>query len=164
MKLSQDVEKTIFPLKIVWLALVASMFVYALVFTYVRGVGFIDEKDIGAIKNIFLITACIPFVFTLICSKNKDWLVSKLGNNSKAPYLKMMKEEDQKYLSRFGAYFISHIIIWVINESGAIIAFVLSFISGNFTYYLVFASIAILLNLFLFKPDYKNFISRNRFV
>jgi hypothetical protein len=140
------------------------MVVYAIVFVYVRGVGFVDEKDISAIKNIFFIAASIPIIFTLFCSKNKDWLISKLSQNSNAPYLKMMSDEDRNYLSRFGGYFMSHIIMWMLNEAGAVIAFILSFISGNFTYYLIFASAATFINLFLFKPDYKNFISRNRFV
>ncbi len=164
MKLSQDVEKTIFPLKIVWLALIASMFVYSLFFISVRGVSFVDEKDIGNLKNILLFIASTPFVFTLISSQKKDWLVSKLGSNAKAPYLKTMSEEEQNYLSRFGAYFISHVIVWALNEGGAIIGFILSFITGNFTYYIAFASVAIFMNLFLFKPDYKNFMRRNKFV
>jgi len=159
MQMSQNIEKSIFPMRIIWLALMGSILIYALVIFQIKGVSLTDVKDIQAIKNILFPAAFIPFLFTFICSLNKRWLITKLVRKNPAPFLKNMEESDQKYLKSFGGYFIFHILMWVINEMSAILGFMLSFLSGNFTYYIVCGVFALLSNLILFKPDYKKFVS-----
>jgi hypothetical protein len=165
-QMSQDVEKTIFPLKILWIALSASLLVYAFVIFKVLGISFVDVKQVDTMKSTILPFSYLPFVFTFLVFTKKEWVLRKFflkGNRNLpykskvAPYLKGMTEEDQQYLSEFSPYFIFHILMLAINDSGAILGFVLTFSSGNFSYYLLNGSIALAFNILLFKPNYKKF-------
>jgi hypothetical protein len=159
-QLSQDVEKTIFPLKIIWLALSASILIYAFVILKTQGISFEDTKDSNGLKNVLLPFSFIPFVLTFFVSTKKNWLLNKFFIKKKsrsAPYLKSMSDNDQKYLAQFSPYIVFHVLAWAINESGAILGFLIAFTTGNFTYYFINGSIALVFNLMLFKPNYKNF-------
>lgn len=80
----------------------------------------------------------------------------------KAPYAKHMNPEDKKTLSFYSGYFVVHLIMWALNEAGAIFGFLLSFLSGNIKYYLITASIALFINNILLKPNYFKFIKGKR--
>ena len=161
MQLSQNIEKTIFPMKIIWLALMASIAIYAFVIFQIKGIHFEDLKNIDAMKTVLFPAAFVPFIFTFFCSLKKNWLIKKLIRGNTAPYLKNMETSDQEYLKSFGAYFIFHILMWVINEMSAILGFMLSFISGNVTYYIICGSFALASNFILFKPNYQKYNSQN---
>ena len=159
-EMSQDVEKTIFPLKIIWLALSASLLAYVFVIFKVLGISFVDVKEIDSIKNTLLPFSYLPFLFTFLVYTKKDWVLKKFfikKNGSNAPFLRSMKESDQEYLAEFGSYFAFHILMLAINESGAVLGFIISFTSGNASYYFLNGSIALAFNLLLFRPNYKLF-------
>ena len=160
-QMSQDVEKTIFPIKVIWLALCGALLVYALLIFQVKGIFFEDQTNIDHLKKILYPLSIFPLVFTLLIYKNKNWVIGKITRKNKkniAPYLTSMSRDDQEYLKVFGAYTIFHIVVWILNECAAILAFILTFSSGNFSYYLVVSVVALTLNLFFFNPNYKKFM------
>ena len=160
MQLSQDIEKTIFPLKLIWFALSASLLVYAFVIYQTHGFSLIDLRESGSLKKTLLPFSYIPFLFTFFTFSKKNWILNKFFVKKKvsnAPYLKAMSEYDREYLAQFSPYMVFHILMWALNEMGAVIAFVVTFTSGNFTYYIINGSLALLFNLLLFKPNYKAF-------
>ncbi len=166
MHLSQNIEKTLFPLKLIWFALMAALAVYAFILIYIKGFNFVDTSNIDSLKKVMIPMTIVIFVFTLFVSKNKNWLIEKMTSkkSESAPFLKAMDESDRKYLKNFGSYFVFHIILWAINESGALLGFLLSFVSGNFIYYIATSTTALIFNFVLYKPDYKQFMEGKNIV
>lgn len=157
MHVSNEVHKMIFPIKIVWLALAASMVIYGILLYSTGKTGFVDLKDIEKMKSILFPISFIPFIFSILFSRKLKSIIRKT-NMDTAPFAKHMEVEDKKTLSYYSSYFIVHIILWALNEAGAILGFVLSFVSSNIQYYLVTASLALFINIFLLKPNYLKFI------
>lgn len=161
MQNSTDVKRIVMPLTIVWLALAGSLLMYVGVLIYLGKSSFTDVKDVGNLKSILMPMSYLPFIVTFIFYKKKDALIRK-GNMDRTPYAHGLNEEDKKTLSYYGSYFVIHIIFWAINESGAILGFVLAITTGNISYYLYPAVIALFLNLVIMKPNYFQFIQGKR--
>ena len=157
METSKEVAKMTMALKIVWLALSASMIMYVILLVALGKTAMVDAKDISSLKDIIFPISFVPFVFTIIFSRKINVLVKK-SNMDKAPFAKHMKPEDKKTLRYYSGYFVVHLIMWVLNEAGAVFGFLLSFLSGNIKYYLITAGIALFINNILLKPNYLKFI------
>lgn len=163
MHYSSDVQKTVMPIKLIWLALSASLIVYVFVIYTTHGFSTVDNREVGNLKSILMPLSYVPFIFTFLFYKKKDALIRNNNNMTNVPYARGFNEEDQKVLSYYGSYFVIHIIFWAINEAGAILGFVLAFTSGNILYYAYPAAIALFLNLVVMKPNYFVFIQGKRF-
>ena len=161
METSREVKKMTNAISIVWIALSASMIMYAIVLFVIGKTAMVDVKDITSLKEIIYPVAFIPFVFTIIFSRKLNTIIKK-SNMDKAPFAKHMNPEDKKTLSFYSGYFVVHLVMWALNEAGAIFGFLLSFLSGNIKYYLITASIALFINNFLLKPIYFKFIKGKR--
>ena len=161
MQYSQDVKKIVMPITLVWLALSASLIVYGGVLFYMGKTSMTDLKDVGNLKNILMPLSYLPFIVTFIFYKKKDAII-RSGNMDRSPYAQGLNDQDKQTLRYYGSYFVVHIIMWAINESGAILGFVLSFTTGNLSYYLYPAIIALFLNLVVMKPNYYHFIQGKR--
>jgi hypothetical protein len=157
MEASKEVEKMVMTIKIVWIALSASMVMYIILLVALGKTSMMDVKDITSLKEIIYPVSFLPFIFTLIFSRKINTLIKKT-NMEKAPFAKHMLPEDKRTLSYFPAYFIVHVVMWALNEAGAILGFLLSFLSGNIQYYLITAGIALFINNLLLKPNYLKFI------
>lgn len=157
MKISNDVKKMMMPIYLIWIALIISMLVYLVLLIYLGKTALVDTRDISNMKNIIFPMSFIPFVFTFIFSRKMGSLVRK-SNMDKAPYARGLNKDDASILSYYGSYFIIHIIMWALNEAGAIFGFVLTMMSGNIQYYAITATIAIIINLVFLRPDYIEFI------
>ena len=161
METSREVKKMTSAITIVWIALSASMIMYAIVLVAIGKTAMVDVKDITSLKEIIYPVAFIPFIFTIIFSRKLNTII-KISKIDKAPYAKHMNPEDKKTLSFYSGYFVVHLIMWALNEAGAIFGFLLSFLSGNIKYYLITASIALFINNILLKPNYFKFIKGKR--
>lgn len=165
MQFSDDVKRMVFPLTLVWLALTASMLIYAVLLIYMSNQSSINMQQseiFSSMKSILIPLSYAPFILTVIFYKKLNSIVRK-KDMDKVPYAKALNDEDKKLLSYFGSYFIVHIILWCFNEAGAILGFVLAVTSGVFSYYAYPAVIAIFLNLVLMRPKYFEFIKGKRF-
>lgn len=161
MHYSKEVEKMVMPMTIVWLALTATLVIYGGLLFYL-GKNSMTDVQPSNLKNILMPLSYVPFILTFIFHKKLHAIVRK-GNMDRAPYAANMNDEDKKSLEFFGSYFVTHIILWAFNESGAIMGFVLSMVTGNIQYYLYPAIIAIFLNLVVMRPRYFDFIKGQRF-
>lgn len=157
MQTSQEVQKLIFPIKLVWLALVLSIFVYGIMLISVGKTGMVDLKTFTNIKTLLFPICFIPFVFTTLFSRKLNLIIRKT-DMEKAPFAKHMQAEDKVTLRYYSSYFLIHIIMWFSNEAGAIFGLILSFVTGNAFYYLCTGGVALFINLFLLKPDYLKFL------
>jgi len=157
MQESSEVHKMVFPIKIVWLALLGSLFIYGILLYSMGKTGFQDLKNIEAMKEVLYPLSFIPFIFSIIFFKKLNTIIRKT-NMDTAPFAKHMNANDKRTLSYYSSYFIIHVILWALNEAGAIIGFLMTFVSGNFKYYLLSGSIAFFINLVLLKPNYLKFI------
>lgn len=157
MQYSQDVRKIVMPIAIIWLALSASLLVYGGVLFYMGKTSMIDINGAGNLKTILIPMSYLPFLVTFIFYKKKDAII-RSGNMDRSPYAQGLNDQDKNTLKYYGSYFVVHVIMWAINESGAILGFVLTFVTGNFSYYLYPAIIALFLNLVVMKPNYYHFI------
>ena len=165
MHISDEGRKFVLPLTIIWLALTASMLIYGVVLYYIKqnsAMNMTQSEVFANMKAVLMPLSYAPFIFTFIFHKKIRAIVRK-ANVDKAPYLKNVAEDDRKALSYFGSYFVVHIILWAVNEAGAILGFILSMTSGDFTYYIYPACIAIFLNLVVMRPRYFDFIKGQRF-
>ena len=161
METSKEVKKMTMPMTLIWIALTASMIMYGIILVVIKKTAMIDVKDITSMKEILYPLSFVPFVFTIIFSRKINTIVKKT-NMEKAPFAKHMEPEDKKTLVYYSSYFVIHVIMWALNEAGAIFGFLLSFLSGNIKYYLITASIAIFINTVLLKPNYLKFIKGKR--
>lgn len=154
---SKEVQKMLMPMTIIWIALSVSMLMYGILLVTLDKTALTDVKDITSMKNILYPLSFLPFVFTVLFSKKLNSVIKK-SNMETAPFAKHMKPEDKKVLSYYSGYFIVHLVMWALNEAGAILGLLLTFVSGNIQYYGVTALIALFINIFLLKPNYLKFI------
>jgi len=161
MEASKEVKKMTSAITIVWFALCASMVMYAILLVALGKTSLVDVKDINSLKEIIYPVAFIPFIFTIIFSRKLNTIIKKTDMD-KAPYAKHMDPKDKKTLSYYSGYFVVHLVMWALNEAGAILGFLLTFLSGNIKYYLITAVIALFINTVLLKPNYLKFIKGKR--
>lgn len=161
MKHSQDVEKIVMPLTIIWLMLTASIFIYGGLLIYLGKNSFVDVQS-SNLKNTLMPLSFAPFILSFIFHKKLSAIVRKT-NMDKSPFARGLSEVDKKTLEYFGAYFVVHIVLWAFNESAAILGFVLSVTTGNIQYFILPASIAVFFNLVLMRPKYFDFIEGRKF-
>lgn len=162
MQYSTNVQKIVKPIKIIWLMLSGSLLMYAFVLNKKYGLSTEDIRDVDALQSKLVPLTYVIFTLTTIFYIKKDALIRKNPNMEKAPYAKDLSEDDQKTLSYYGSYFVVHIILWGLNEVGAILGFLLADISGNILYYAYPTAVALFLNLAVMRPKYFEYIQGKR--
>ena len=156
---TENVEKTVFALKLVWLGLMAAVVVYGMVLVVMGKTALIDQKQVFSpqLKSILLVIASLSLGLSFAFRKKFLRFITA-SSNKKAPFTHGMSDEEKYTLRYFGKFTIYYVLMWALNECAAIIGFFLTMISGNILYFLFLAFFSIFNNAFFFRPDYMGFL------